>query len=184
MEEPKDQDNSINREFPLKEQLEKIPKRRIVLIAAIFLLAVFLISFFFGGSKLSNNQKEIIELFGKPEQFSITYLPQDEGDKLARSEIWYYAKAGKKISFLAGKLLAMEDFQAQNPATPTALNSEDFDIAMNFNDVKGALGGEIAEFDWPGFSSDRYKTYLSDKALFSVEGDALIYFQTIGLNKI
>lgn len=140
--------------------------------------------------KLSKPQKDIINVFGYPHQFMITYLPggSDEGPTLIRTEIWYYPDYKMQVTFMAGYVYNVKDLPADefDGIEPTKLKSENYEFEMGYDAVKHYLQTEnIEKLDaLPGFFEEGvYETYISDKALFVIERGYLSYFQTIGVGE-
>jgi hypothetical protein len=135
---------------------------------------------------LSTDQQTIRETFGPPEQFLITYLPQGPSDnpRAVRSEVWYYPKHSKQVSFLGGKTVAVTEFNPKETIIGgTSLRPEEFDIYMGYDEVAKIVGKlNIERFDFPVFFDDTVETYASDQALFIIEEGYLTYIQTIGIS--
>lgn len=144
-------------------------------------------NYFSAEEALTPDQEEIQKTFGPAQEFAITYIPRGSGPDLAmvRNETWYYPKQQKKITFLGGRILAVEDFTpAEELISSTSLRPEDFSFFMDYQEVADALGSANVEpLDFlPGFFEESgVKTYASDKAVFMIEDNQLVYFQTIGL---
>lgn len=159
-------------------------KKKILLfgfiLAALSGLGIFL---FFSGSVMSDAQKETVALLGNPDQFVITYLPRGSEDEMemVRSEVWYYATLGKRISFLAGELVVAEDYRSELPGEPTVLVPWDFDVLTDFEEIEKSLGAVavVPIADLPVFAGEDVQTYLSPGAIFIFEQGYLTYFQTV-----
>jgi len=135
-------------------------------------------------------QNEILELFGLPEQFMVSYLPRGEGEEmvLARFEAWYYPRHEKKFTFLAGELFSVEDFKPETKlVAPTNLRPQDFEFSMDYNEVSKIIGyANVKETDFlPGFFGEieKIKTYLSSNATFVIQDGHLVYIQTVGIGE-
>lgn len=158
----------------------------IVLILAI-IGATFFILKGKGPGVEKSAQQEIKEILGSPEQFALAYIPQEteSGFVLARTEVWFYPEQGKKMSFLGGNVVFVEEYISENyPLSGNSLLPEDFHFDMTKEDLKNILGEEnIDPIDYlPGlFEEGVFETYLSNRAIFIFEGGKLTYFQTLGL---
>ena len=155
----------------------------IVLLVLIFFIAV-LFFYFFNKPKfvLSESQKEIVESLGRPDQFTISYLPQGESN-LARHEIWFYLNYEQKISFLNGELILSEDIKNDlSKRNSTNLKSEDFDFYVSAAEVKNKISSDdFILVDAPVFSDTEngIETYASSQALFIFEQGYLTYMETL-----
>ncbi|MFC1711904.1 hypothetical protein ACFLZ1_04985 [Patescibacteria group bacterium] len=163
--------------------MKKLKKLLLFVGLAAFLFLI-VVGFLLKKDLLSPDQKEIIKLFGPPSQFVITHLPRGDADnpKLVRTETWYYSENNKKFSFLAGEFIGEEDYQPSQEEPATSLKPEDFDFYMSFDDVADILGEEnIEPIDFlPVFYEEgELATYLSDEAMFVIENNQLLYFQTL-----
>lgn len=161
-------------------------KKFILAIIILVIIAGGAYAYFFYGStpvfllELSEDQKEVRDLFGAPAQFRISYLPQGEEGSFVRTESWYYPDQQKEITFLAGEILSYEDYAPKADMPVTDLFPENFQAQMELQEVEEYLGVKAVEFDFPGFFDEDTKTYMSDKAIFTFNGDYLTYFETIG----
>lgn len=161
--------------------------KRISLLVSIIVVAVFVVASLLPEQELSLDQEEIVELFGHPHQFVITYMPSgdEKNPTLARSEVWYYPNKEMQITFVGGDVFNVEDYISEDPdISATTLKPEDFEFEMDLEMVSEILGSSEAEpLDFlPGyFEEGELETYISDKALFIIERDKLSYIQSIGL---
>ncbi len=153
-----------------------------------FIVAVLIVGAQFLGfsQNISADQEEIRSLYGAPEQFMITYVPQGNDDNIvmARQEIWYYPKHEKKIIFIAGNAITVDEFIPEEEiVAPTSLRPEDFNIDMNYNDLVAIMGElNLEKVEIPVlFEEGEIETYYSDQAIFVIEGEYLTYVQTIGI---
>jgi hypothetical protein len=158
----------------------------LVLLAALAVTAFLVVSLF--SNSLSDSQQQTRDMFGAPDQFVITYLPRgtDEETEMVRSEVWYYKNAQKKVSFLAGELIATDDHQLADDVVSTPFLPEDIDVLMNFSEIQKALQTQaITQVQGlPVFDSEDVKTYLSKDALFIIEQGYLTYFQTLSEGEV
>jgi hypothetical protein len=134
----------------------------------------------------TSSQQTILDLFGLPALFNISYIPDDEIDPeyLIRTEIWFYPEHQKKITFVAGEIYSSEDFVPDpgNVVYPQ-LNPEDFHSYLNYDQVVKRLGNvevEPADFLSEEFTEIGINTYLSENAFFMLADDQLIYLETFG----
>lgn len=158
-----------------------------ILILPIILFIILSIFFLSPKPVLSSDQKQAIELFGYPAQFVITYLPRgsDNNPQLVRSETWLYPNAGKKITFLAGTSISVEDYKPEEDITQTSLKPEDYEFFQTYEDLVDIFGtNNITPIDFvPGlYEKGEYSTYITDQALFIIENNQLTYFQTLDKN--
>lgn len=150
----------------------------LILLGGFLLLGLyFLYQNFFVGTpdpKLSPDQTLILQNFGRPDQFVITYLPVEASGSavFSRTEVWYYRQAGKKLSFLAGNLVGSEDFNPPEISGSTKLKSEDFDFFMSPFQVKAKLSDK-------DFLVLDGETTANNQAVFTHENNYLTYFQTL-----
>ena len=154
----------------------------VFLALALFIVGAF---FYFSGSSglaLSESQVEIVESLGRPDQFTISYLPQGESN-LGRHEIWFYLGAKQKISFLNGELILSEEIEDDlSGRSSTDLKSEDFDFYVSLDEVDDMFEeDELVLIDVPVFSDEEngVETYASSKALFIFERGYLTYVETL-----
>jgi hypothetical protein len=159
-------------------------KRLILLVVSIFVV-VGIFVFQKSSAPLSPDQKELIDLWGYPDQFKIAYLPKGD-DELIRSEVWIYSKQQKQVQFLAGNSIAINSFEPISDVQ-TTLKPENFSFIQTKQDIEKLIGEEILEpIDFlPGISDDsdnqEVLIYLSPQAIFTIEHGHLTYMETIGL---
>ena len=157
--------------------------RRLILLAVFILVVVGVFIFQKSSSNLSPDQKELINLWGYPDQFKISYLPRGE-DELVRSEVWIYHDQQKQVQFLAGNSIASNSYQPTSDIQ-TTLKPEDFSFSQNVEDVGQIVGeGALEPIDFlPGISDDEEEIiiYISPQAIFTIEHDHLTYVETLGL---
>ena len=138
---------------------------------------------------ISDVQQEMKETFGRPKQFILTYTPVtgDDGDGLARTEVWFYPKHQKSITFVAGDAMLIDDMEDPgNEFDYPEINIEDFTIDMDLEDMEEALGAdEIEEIEFMSdmFEEDEVKTYSTSNIIFTIEHGHLIYMQTLGVRE-
>ena len=155
-----------------------------IIITLFIVIAVFLLVFLFWGEKreLSGAQKELLDLMGRPSQFSLTYLPSDGGGTLLRQETWFYPENGEKVIFLNGSLISSEEIKTSDKYSKTELRIEDFDFYSSVYQIKKLLGPEnVTSLDLPVFTelSEGIETYVSADALFVFEQGYLTYMETV-----
>jgi hypothetical protein len=168
-------------------------KKLLILTAIIFLAVVI---FFFARSQssaISNQQQETLDLWGNPDQFVLSYLPQegekDEGsgqgneenrqENLVRYEVWYYLEPAKQVSFLGGETLSIEAWAPEETVPQSTYVPWDFDFYTNFAELESMLGEQLHLIDLPGFSGEGLNTYVSSDLLVVLEDDYLTYMQTL-----
>lgn len=157
-------------------------RRRILFILPILIIGFFGFRLLFS-SDLSTQQQELINMWGYPDQFQISYVQKSE-DQLIRSEIWFYNDKQTKVQFLAGKSVVSSSYTPESQIS-TTLKPEDFDFFQTKKDVDKLLGEEsIDTIDFlPGISDEENQlVYLSPQAIFIIEYDHLSFFETIGLD--
>jgi len=155
-----------------------------ILITLIIVIAVFLLVFLFWGEKreLSGAQQEVIDLIGRPTQFSISYLPSDGGGALLRQETWFYPERGEKEVFQNGVLILSEEIEKNDNYSKTALKTEDYDFYSSVYQIKKKFGTDnVTNLDMPVFTevAEGVETYVSGDALFVFEKGYLTYMETI-----
>jgi hypothetical protein len=163
--------------------------KKLLILTAIILLAIVL--FFFaraGATGISDQQQETIDLWGNPNQFVISYIPQEEGGagdqddgqaNLARYEVWYYLEPAKQVSFLAGETLVIEDWAPEETVPQSVYLPWDFDFYMSLAELESMIGEELHLIDLPGFSGEGLNAYASKDLLIVLEDDYLTYMQTL-----
>lgn len=139
---------------------------------------------------LSADQAKIIDAFGYPDQFIISYLPQNKGDEsfqLARFETWFYHEHKAKLSFLAGRSFAVDRWRPPRGTTAyPRLKPQDFYYSMGYDEVMKAAGGRsVAPVAFVNdlFKDEGLKSYQGRKLAFTLEGGRLTYFQTLGVKR-
>lgn len=167
------------------------------LIKYILILAILIIVaggvyyyFFWGDTGLSPDQQEIVDSFGYPQRFVVSYLPWAESgsDYIVRHETWYYPYHQQSITFLGGDILSIDEIDDEIDKTGimtySDLKPEDFEFDMDYDAVAKAIGDkEIAknEFMPEEFYGENLDSYISDHVLFAIESDHLTYFETVGI---
>lgn len=157
--------------------------KRILLILIGLIIIFSTYSFIKSNNNLSPDQKELIDLWGYPDQFKISYLPKGE-DELIRSEVWLYYDQQSQVQFLAGKSIASNSYQPTSDVR-TTLKPEDFSFSQDVEEVGQIVGEDALEpIDFlPGISDDEEEViiYISPQAIFTIEHNHLTYVETIGL---
>lgn len=156
----------------------------IILLTIVFIAGFFYYNYFDKGVAISKEQENIITEIGRPEQFTISYLPKgsDEGSEFVRHETWYYPSLRQKVSFLNGKLITTVNLDIEDGSkyNKTLLMSEEFDSFSTKQDIVKQIGEDnLAPIELPGFFGDGIETYASSEALFVFEGDYLTYMETL-----
>lgn len=167
-------------------------KKLLILIAIVFLALVIFIFARAQVANISDQQQDTIDLWGNPDQFVLSYIPQEnagQGDEdagqgddqanLARYEVWYYLEPAKQVSFLAGETLAIEDWAPEETVLQTSYLPWDFDFYTNFAELESIFGEQLHLIDLPGFSAEGLNTYASTDFLVVLEDDYLTYMQTL-----
>lgn len=163
--------------------------KKILLFITVLLILVAVFFVFFKKEIVEqpiSAQAQVEEFFGQPSQFALFYLPQDVDGQpaLARSEVWYYPELGKKITFVSGYLVNVEDYQlVTNQTDATVLKPGDFYFNQNLADLQNIFGQDnVDPVDYlPGmFESGAEEIYLTDQAVFMLESGKLTYLQTYG----
>jgi len=152
--------------------------------------------YFFVADELSPDQQEIVNTFGYPKRFTISYLQYaEEGDDmLIRQEVWYYPSHQQAISFVGGDILSVNKIEEEvsesgeiesGEITYSSLKPEDFEFEMDYDAVAAALGTETIEaVDMVPelYTKGELETYVSDHVIFTLEHGYLTYFETVGLD--
>ncbi len=136
---------------------------------------------------LTSDQQEIIDTFGRPQQFILAYLPigGEDGEGLSRTEIWYYPQHRKKIRFVAGDILSVSALN--DPGKDVRYSEariENFDFSMNYQATIAALGDDkVAPIEFANniFEQGEVRSYLGDTVTFTIEQGHLTYMQTLGV---
>ncbi len=161
-------------------------------IAIIIVLILVIGALFFWYSCMQANQivtpdqQEIVDTFGYPDRFSISYLPQGEGDDLvlARHETWFYSDHQQAITFIAGSVFDLEEIDEEEGYTYSILKPESFTFDMGYGEVAALLGDKTIEkidFVPELFIEGEVETYASDHIVFTIEFGHLTYLETLGL---
>jgi hypothetical protein len=168
-------------------------KRKPILIVLVALIIIVSVATLFlvypylpkrSDVKLTPDQQKVIDILGYPDQFVITYVENggDSKPQLIRDEIWTYAKSGKSVTFLGGKLAYSDDYSTKNQIVQTTYHPEDFQFDQNYSDIKNQLNNtDIYEVnDIPGVTDQKnIKVYTANGILFVFENGYLTYVQTI-----
>ncbi len=131
----------------------------------------------------SPDQQELLDTFGTPARFKLSYLPFGE-QELARIETWFYPQHQKKITFVAGRVYKVDKIKEPVSAEYLELRSESFDYSMDLTEVLKNLDPsklEKVEFVSDLFGQDGVETYVADKVLFTIEQGHLVYMETMGV---
>lgn len=164
-------------------------KTRKPFILVIGLLTIISIIFFVYQSQyqksteqeLSPDQQKVVELLGHPDQFSISYIENDNS-QLVRTEVWLYQNSDQRITFLKGALISSEIYKSSDKYSSTPLHPEDFYFDQDFKDIEKIVGRDkLFEIkDFPGISdSNDIKVYGSNEIVFVIENGYLTYIQTL-----
>ncbi len=135
----------------------------------------------------SPDQQELIDTFGPPSRFSISYVPIGEGDEtvLGRWEIWSYPDHQYEIQFLGGDIMDAYAIDADPTGTVySGFTPNMFEYDMDYTDVQDALSFlEIEPNDWlPEFYEEGViESYIASFVTFTIEYDHLTYIETLGL---
>lgn len=136
---------------------------------------------------LSSSQQEIVDTFGYPSRFTLSYLPQGEGEGggLVRQETWVYPDHQTEIVFLGGNVVTVNEIAPdEGTVNYVDLKPSDFDFDTTYEDMAEALGDkkiEPADVASSFFEKDVLETYVSDQVVFTLEAGYLTYLQTIGV---
>ncbi|MBU0598009.1 hypothetical protein KKF61_03350 [Patescibacteria group bacterium] len=106
-------------------------KKLIIAIIVIVIHAVIGIYFWSESAVWSDSQQELIDTFGSPQMFTVSYLPHGEGENLTlvRHETWVYPDHQQEITFIGGEIFSMDDYTPeQGDYTYTSLTPADFDF--------------------------------------------------------
>ena len=160
----------------------------IIIIVVILLAGAFFIYFaFFEEEGLSSSQQEIVDTFGYPKMFTISYLPYSENDDsmLVRHETWVYPEHQQEITFIGGEIATTEEIEAtEGEITYSDLKPENFEFEMSYDEVVAALGNkQVERVDMVPelYDEDVVETYISDHVIFTIEYGYLTYIETVGL---
>ncbi len=136
-------------------------------------------------AELSEAQQEIVELFGNPDQFVLTYVPQQSSfgeGQLARQETWYFNQTKQKMTFLAGSLVDTAKIESDEEIVSSELLPWEFDLWTSIGDLED-LGGKGTLIDLEGFSGDGVETYSGGTWVAIFEDGYLTYLQTLELDE-
>lgn len=166
--------------------------KRIVFVVLLFILIAgggwVYYSYFFGENSLSPDQQELVDTFGYPQRFVISYVQYaEEGDNLlVRHETWYYSEHQQSITFIGGDIVETaeidEEVSTDGEITYGTYKPEDFEFAMDYDAVAGVIGGTIEPNDFSDeFFTDSVQNYVADHAFFTIEDGHLTYFEMVGV---
>ncbi|MCK5416577.1 hypothetical protein KAI92_04070 [Candidatus Parcubacteria bacterium] len=158
--------------------------RLILSIVIIFGVGYVYFNYIDKGQVLTKDQQEIISTLGRPEQFTLTYVPKgsDKGSEFVRHEVWLYPSTKRKVTFLGGKVVGTEELEIEDDVKykATQLKIEDFDFYTSFKDVEKQVGKiNLIPIEIPVFFSDGVETYASKDAMFIFEDSYLTYMETL-----
>lgn len=156
----------------------------VLVLIIIFAVAYVYFVYIDKGMALSQAQLDIKDEMGEPEQFAITYLPKgsEDGSEFTRHETWFYPSQKKKVTFLQGKAVNIDDMEIADDVEywATPYSPEDFDVYTSVRTVKNIVGkNNLAPIELPGFYGDGIATYGSPGAVFVFENEYLTYVETI-----
>lgn len=166
-------------------------KKWAVIIGVVGIASCLLLAFeFFGpdapGSKLSDAQSEIRNALGAPSHFVVQYVPRGAGgSELARYETWFFPSHARSITFYAGDIVSTDEmpFEAPGETSYSPLRPEDLDITTTYQDIERLVAGaDVQRVDFLPelFLEGDVETYMTDHLIFTLEGGALVYAQTVG----
>lgn len=170
--------------------MKKNIKYLLILVLILIIGGVVYFYCFWGATGLSPDQQELVDNFGYPQRFVISYLSwmENGSDYIVRHETWYYPYHQQSITFLGGDILSVDEIEDEiddtGIMTYSDLKPEDFEFNMDYDSVAKAIGNkEIAknEFMPEEYYGENLTSYISDHVLFAIESDHLTYFETIGL---
>ncbi len=150
------------------------------------------LSYFMGTEALSPDQQEIVDTFGYPKRFSISYVQYaEEGDDmLVRQEMWYYPDHRQSMAFLGGDILSVDEIGEEisdgGEITYSSLKPENFEFEMDYDAVVTALDTdtvEAADMVPELYTEGELETYISDHVYFTLEHGHLTYIETVGLDE-
>jgi len=164
-------------------------KKILVIIVVILLIGVGIYIYlnYTSAQALSVEQQKIVDTFGYPQQFTISYLPQGntETTQLARTETWLYPEHQKSITFIAGKIYSVDELEATTGTmTYSDLKPEVFDFSMNYDDIAEIVGADTIEpvEIAPELNTEgQLQTYVADHLVFTIESNHLTFLQTLGI---
>ena len=135
---------------------------------------------------VSKVQQKIIESSGAPEQFILSYLADKGKEKteLVRTEVWFYPKSHKKITFVNGQV--KDAGPTEDPGAEfvyTGLRPGDFRYSMNFDDIAarvGTAGIEPVNFkSTPAHDGADAESFMTENVLFTIKDGRLVYLETL-----
>ena len=170
------------------------PRRRAVLITLVIVAAIVVLGVLgiVVAASLSATDAEaqnaVLDRLGDPARFTIIYLPRttNGAEEVVRTELWDYPDHQQRITFVEGAIAAVDTITPDpEDATYLAVSPPQFDLEMGLEQVAAALGETPEKVDeLPEFSAkDGVELYLSDHAMFALEGGKLVFLQTIGRSK-
>ncbi len=136
----------------------------------------------------SPDQQQLIDSFGPPPRWSVSYMPIGEGGEeitLGRYETWSYPDHEYEIIFLGGDIM---DTYAIDPDPAGTVYSgytpNMFEYEMTYDDVASELmATDIEPVDWLPelYEKGTIESYIASFVTFTLEGGQLTYIETLGL---
>ncbi len=136
----------------------------------------------------SKAQQELIDTFGPPPMFVVSYLPQSDGDdtSLVRHEVWRYPEHQQEITFLAGEIYSLDSYEPPDGELAyTTLAPGDFDFTMGYEAVAALLPDKDivpADFVPELYDEGSVETYVTENLFFTIEHGQLTYVEAVGLS--
>lgn len=155
---------------------------KFIIFIIIVFVGLYFYQIYFTKGDLSQEQLQIRGSFGVPDQFVVAYVPEEKSYK--KFEIWFYVAHHKKFYFMNGKNISNEDYDVVAEDPSTSLRPSDFSRSMKFADVAGVLGALNIDKIYSSDSkkSDVIQMYESEKAVFIIKNNDLLYLQTKGVD--
>jgi len=133
---------------------------------------------------VSSAQQEIIDAFGYPEQFSVSYILDSaaEFNAMVRSEIWMYPEHQKQVTFVGGEIYATDDLPPleNTGSSCSKLKPQDVDYFTTPGQIAEKNGGTVAKTDFMPelFEENNVESYLGKNVMFVIADGHLVHLQT------
>lgn len=136
------------------------------------------------GSLISPNQQQVIDTFGYPDEFSISYLLDSatEYNAMVRTETWTYFEHQEQITFVAGDIYSVDNITSSiaTSAPCSTLKPEDINYFTTYQQIADKIDGTVEQIDIlpEGLTDNNTVTYLGKNVIFMTVDDNLVYLQT------
>jgi hypothetical protein len=131
-------------------------------------------------------QQDVIARLGPPESFTILFYQEPDGGSVrdSRVETWSYFTAGTEFSFLDGELV--QEVPLDIPVSelvPLPYRPELFSAYMSLDEIIAAAGlGRHLVIPVEKELAEDARVYFADQLTFGLQGDELVFVETLPLD--